>query len=71
MRERRDVDVLGERVAQPVREPGREDQGPVADRGPGDGFGDDRLDDLLLLAKVLDQAHTWISEQAQAQEVPF
>ncbi len=33
-----------------------------------DSFG---RDDLLLLAKVLDQAHTWISEQAQAQEVPF
>lgn len=33
-----------------------------------DSFG---RDDLLLLAKVLDLAHTWISEQAQTQEVPF
>ncbi|WZP00544.1 hypothetical protein EP7_002191 [Isosphaeraceae bacterium EP7] len=28
-------------------------------------------DDLLLLAKVADMAHTWISEQLQAQDVPF
>ena len=28
-------------------------------------------DDLLLLAKVLDLAHTWICEQVQGQEVPF
>ncbi len=33
-----------------------------------DSFG---RDDLLLLAKVLDVAHTWISEQVQGQEVPF
>ncbi len=33
-----------------------------------DSFG---RDDLLLLAKVLDHAHTWISEQSQGQEVPF
>jgi len=33
-----------------------------------DGFG---RDDLLLLAKVLDLAHTWICEQVQGQEVPF
>jgi hypothetical protein len=33
-----------------------------------DGFG---RDDLLLLAKVLDWAHTWISEQMQASDVPF
>ncbi len=28
-------------------------------------------DDLLLLAKVLDLAHTWISEQMQGQDIPF
>jgi hypothetical protein len=28
-------------------------------------------DDLLLLAKVVDLAHTWISEQMQASDVPF
>ena len=33
-----------------------------------DSFG---RDDLLLLAKVIDLAHTWISECAQSQEVPF
>src|SRR3954466_3127251 len=33
-----------------------------------DSFG---RDDLLLLAKVADMAHTWISEQMQAQDVPF
>ena len=33
-----------------------------------DSFG---RDDLLLLAKVLDLAHTWISEQSQGQDVPF
>jgi len=33
-----------------------------------DSFG---RDDLLLLAKVLDLAHTWISEHSQSQEVPF
>lgn len=33
-----------------------------------DGFG---RDDLLLLAKVLDLAHSWISDQVQGQEVPF
>ena len=33
-----------------------------------DSFG---RDDLLLLAKVADLAHTWISEQMQAQDVPF
>ena len=33
-----------------------------------DSFG---RDDLLLLAKVLDLAHSWISEHAQGQEVPF
>jgi hypothetical protein len=33
-----------------------------------DSFG---RDDLLLLAKVLDLAHTWISEQSQSQDVPF
>jgi hypothetical protein len=33
-----------------------------------DSFG---RDDLLLLAKVLDLAHSWICEQVQGQEVPF
>ena len=33
-----------------------------------DSFG---RDDLLLLAKVLDLAHTWISEYTQGQESPF
>ncbi len=33
-----------------------------------DSFG---REDLLLLAKVLDIAHTWISEQSQGQDVPF
>jgi hypothetical protein len=33
-----------------------------------DSFG---RDDLLLLAKVADMAHTWISEAMQAQDVPF
>lgn len=33
-----------------------------------DSFG---RDDLLLLAKVLDIAHTWICEQMQGQDVPF
>jgi len=33
-----------------------------------DSFG---RDDLLLLAKVLDLAHTWICERVQGQEVPF
>lgn len=33
-----------------------------------DSFG---RDDLLLLAKVSDIAHTWISEAMQAQDVPF
>jgi hypothetical protein len=33
-----------------------------------DSFG---RDDLLLLSKVADFAHTWISEQMQAQDVPF
>ena len=33
-----------------------------------DSFG---RDDLLLLAKVADLAHSWISEQMQAQDVPF
>ena len=33
-----------------------------------DSFG---RDDLLLVAKVADLAHTWISEQVQAQDVPF
>lgn len=33
-----------------------------------DGFG---RDDLLLLAKVLDAAHSWICEQLQGQDVPF
>ncbi len=28
-------------------------------------------DDLLLLAKVLDLAHSWICEQMQAGDVPF
>lgn len=28
-------------------------------------------DDLLLLAKVVDLAHTWISEQMQAADTPF
>lgn len=28
-------------------------------------------DDLLLLAKVLDRAHTWILDQARAEEIPF
>lgn len=28
-------------------------------------------DDLLLLAKVVDLAHSWISEQMQASDVPF
>lgn len=28
-------------------------------------------DDLLLLAKVVDLAHTWITEQMQASDVPF
>src|SRR3954470_13410707 len=33
-----------------------------------DSFG---RDDLLLLAKVSDLAHTWISDQMQAHDVPF
>lgn len=33
-----------------------------------DSFG---RDDLLLLAKVADLAHTWISEAMQAEDVPF
>src|SRR3954470_9400305 len=33
-----------------------------------DSFG---RDDLLLLAKVSDLAHTWISDLMQAQDVPF
>ena len=33
-----------------------------------DSFG---RDDLLVLAKVSDMAHTWISEAMQAQDVPF
>jgi hypothetical protein len=33
-----------------------------------DSFG---RDDLLLLAKVIDHAHTWICQQVQSQEVPF
>jgi hypothetical protein len=33
-----------------------------------DSFG---REDLLLLAKVLDLAHSWICEQSQGQEVPF
>src|SRR4051812_21951486 len=33
-----------------------------------DSFG---RDDLLLVAKGADMAHTWISEQMQAQDVPF
>ncbi len=33
-----------------------------------DGFG---RDDLLLLAKVLDLAHSWICEQMQASDPPF
>lgn len=33
-----------------------------------DGFG---RDDLLLLAKVLDQAHSWICEELQASDPPF
>ncbi len=33
-----------------------------------DSFG---RDDLLLVAKVADMAHTWISEAMQAQDVPF
>src|SRR3954447_15902970 len=33
-----------------------------------DSFG---RDDLLLVAKVSDMAHTWISEMMQAQDVPF
>ena len=33
-----------------------------------DGFG---REDLLLLAKVADITHTWISEQMQAQDAPF
>lgn len=33
-----------------------------------DSFG---RDDLLLLAKVADLAHTWISEAMQAQDMPF
>ena len=28
-------------------------------------------DDLLLLAKVADLAHSWISEQMQGSDVPF
>ena len=28
-------------------------------------------DDLLLVAKVCDLAHTWVSEQMQGQDVPF
>ncbi len=28
-------------------------------------------DDLLLLAKVVDLAHSWITEQTQASDVPF
>lgn len=33
-----------------------------------DSFG---RDDLLLLAKVLDRAHSWICEATSGQEVPF
>jgi hypothetical protein len=33
-----------------------------------DSFG---REDLLLLAKVVDLAHTWISEQMQAADMPF
>ncbi len=33
-----------------------------------EGFG---RDDLLLLAKVLDQAHTWICGATQSEVVPF
>ncbi|ODU01792.1 MAG: hypothetical protein ABS79_01160 [Planctomycetes bacterium SCN 63-9] len=33
-----------------------------------DSFG---RDDLLLLSKVADLAHTWISEQMQAHDAPF
>ena len=33
-----------------------------------DGFG---RDDLLLLAKVLDLAHSWICEELQASDPPF
>jgi hypothetical protein len=28
-------------------------------------------DDLLLLAKVVDGAHTWITEQTQSGDIPF
>ncbi len=28
-------------------------------------------DDLLLLAKVVDLAHTWIHEKGSAEEIPF
>ena len=28
-------------------------------------------DDLLLLAKVIDGAHTWITEQTQSGDIPF
>ncbi len=28
-------------------------------------------DDLLVLAKVVDLAHTWISDQTKGQDVPF
>lgn len=33
-----------------------------------DSFG---RDDLLVLAKVSDLAHTWISDQMRGQDVPF
>ena len=36
--------------------------------GTSESFG---RDDLLLLAKVVDLAHTWISEQLQAGDVAF
>ena len=36
--------------------------------GTSESFG---RDDLLLLAKVVDLAHSWISEQMQASDVPF
>ena len=36
--------------------------------GTSESFG---RDDLLLLAKVADLAHTWISEQLQAGDVAF
>ena len=44
-----DGDDLGKGVAQPIMEPGREHQSAIAERGPGQGVGDDRLDGFLAV----------------------